>query len=156
IGLMATGRSQSAVTPGGSNQAFGVDGVFNFFTNLTTGGYYARSDTSGLHGDEASYQAHVEWSPDLYGAQFERVKVGDAFNPEVGFLRRKSFDRSFGELRYSPRPKGMKGIRQITVLGDYEYITGSVSGRRESQTQSAKFNVERENSDQFSVIAASE
>jgi hypothetical protein len=31
-----------------------------------------------------------------------------------------------------------------------------MSGRRESQTQSAKFNIERENSDQFSMLAATE
>ena len=32
---MFTGRSQSAAKAGESNQAYGVDGVFNFFGNLT-------------------------------------------------------------------------------------------------------------------------
>jgi hypothetical protein len=154
IGLMATNRTESATISGASNQGYGADGVFNFFSNLTMGGYYARTKTTRLEGDEESYQAHAEWAPDLYGAQFERVKVGDAFNPEVGFLRRRNFERTYGELRYSPRPKRVKGIRQITMLADLEYIEGSTSGRMESRTQSAKFNIERENSDQFSITAA--
>ena len=156
IGAMATNRSASVAPAGGSNQAYGVDGVFNFFSNLTVGGYYARTKTTSLHGDEASYQAHVDYSPDKYGFQFEHVKVGDAFNPEGGFLRRKNFDRTYGELRYSPRPKRIKGIRQVTYLADIEYIEGGTSGRMETRNQTGKVNIERENSDQFSVTAGSE
>ncbi|MEQ1729765.1 MAG: DUF5916 domain-containing protein [Vicinamibacterales bacterium] len=151
IGAMFTGRSQSAAKDGESNQAYGVDGVFNFFGNLTAGGFYAKSHTAGLTGDEASYQARAEWAPDLYGFQFERNKVGDAFNPEVGFLRRSAFVRTYGEARYSPRPKRIKGIRQISMTASVEYIEGSVSGRMESRQQTGRVNVERENSDQFSV-----
>ncbi len=151
IGAMFTGRSQSATKAGESNQAYGVDGVFNFFSNLTAGGFYAKSHTAGLTGDESSYQARAEWAPDLYGFQFERNTVGNAFNPEVGFLRRSAFERTYGEARYSPRPKHIKGIRQISMTGSVEYIEGSVTGRMESRQQTARVNVERENSDQFSV-----
>jgi hypothetical protein len=77
--------------------------------------------------------------------------VGDAFNPEVGFLRRRNFERTFGELRYSPRPKRVKGIRQVTMTANVEYIEGSTSGRMESRQQTGRINVERENSDQFSI-----
>ena len=150
IGVMVTNRTKSASVADASNQGYGVDGVFNFFTDLTLGGYYARTKTPRLDGDENSYQARVDYSPDLYGVQFERVKVGDAFNPEVGFLRRRSFERSFGELRYSPRPKNIKGIRQISTTAGVEYIEGSSSGRMESRQQTGRVNVERENSDQFS------
>jgi hypothetical protein len=155
IGVMLTNRSESAAVAGSSNQGYGVDGVFNFFTDLTLGGYYARTNTDRLEGDDESYQARVDYSPDLYGAQFERVKVGDAFNPEVGFLRRRNFERTFGELRYSPRPKNLKDVRQITITGGVEYIEGSTTGVMESRQQSARFNVERENSDQFSIEGSS-
>ncbi len=151
IGVMLTNRSESAARTGVSNQGYGVDGVFNFFNNLTAGGYYARTHIDGVAGDEASYQARVDYSPDRYGVQIERVKVGDAFNPEVGFLRRRSFERTFGELRFSPRPKRIKGIRQVTMTANVEYIEGSTSGRMESRQQGGRINVERENSDQFSI-----
>lgn len=38
--------------------------------------------------------------------QVEHLAVEDNFKPEVGFLRRDDFRRSFGTLRYSPRPAG--------------------------------------------------
>ena len=150
IGAMFTNRSASASTSGATNQAFGLDGTFNFFNDLTLGGYYAESQTTGVSGDSASYQAHAEYSPDLYGATLEFVKVGAAFNPEVGFLRRRNFDRTFGEVRFSPRPR-RHGIRQITTTASVEYIQGSTSGLMESRQQTARLNVERENSDQVSI-----
>ena len=151
IGVMMTNRSELSTIAGVSSQGYGLDGVFNFFSDLTMGGYYARTRTTGLNGDESSYQARVDYAPDRYGAQFERVRVGDAFNPEVGFLRRKNFERTFGELRFSPRPKRGSGIRQVTMTADVDYIEGSTSGRMESRQQTGRMNVERENSDQFSV-----
>lgn len=150
IGVMATNRSESASVAGASNQAYGVDGIFNFYNYLTLGGYYARTTTTTLRGDDESYQARVDLAPDKYGVQLERVKVGEAFNPEVGFLRRRNFERSSAEVRYSPRPRRM-GIRQITMTAGVEYIEGSTSGRMESRQQGGRINVERENSDQFSV-----
>ena len=50
IGVMMTNRSQSASVAGASNQGYGVDGVFNFFSDLTMGGYYAATQTTGVHG----------------------------------------------------------------------------------------------------------
>jgi hypothetical protein len=47
IGAMLTNRSQSALVPGESNMAFGVDGTFSFFNDLTTSGYFAQSNTGG-------------------------------------------------------------------------------------------------------------
>ena len=151
VGIMLTNRTESATTVGGSNQGMGVDGTFNFFSNLTMGGYYARTKTTNVKGDEDSYQARVDYAPDKYGAQFERVRVGDAFNPEVGFLRRRNFERTFGEVRFSPRPRRGSGVRQVTTTASLEYIEGSTSGRMESRQQSGRVNVEFENSDQVSV-----
>jgi hypothetical protein len=150
VGVMLTNRSKSASSADASNQGYGVDGVFNFFNDLTLGGYYAQTRTTRVAGDRESYQARVDYSPDLYGAQFERVKVADGFNPEVGFLRRRNFERTFGELRYSPRPRRL-GVRQMTFTGSVEYIEGGTSGQTESRQQTGRVNVERENSDQFSV-----
>jgi hypothetical protein len=36
-------------------QAFGVDGTFSFFNDLTTSGYFAQSNTEGRMTDNASY-----------------------------------------------------------------------------------------------------
>lgn len=48
IGLLAARRSVSMVGDG-SNEAFGVDGVFSFFDNVNFNTYMARTRTPGLH-----------------------------------------------------------------------------------------------------------
>ena len=84
IGLMATNRSNSAVVPGASNQAYGADAFFSFFQNVGMGGYYARSDTPGLKQDNDSYQARFDYAADRYGVQAQYLKVGDNFGlPDV-------------------------------------------------------------------------
>src|SRR5258708_14713808 len=88
VGAMFTNRSQSTVTAGGTNQAFGLDAALGFYQNIAVGAYYARSETSKISGDTESYQGKFDWQPDRYGVSAEHLKVGKEFNPEVGFLRR--------------------------------------------------------------------
>ena len=56
VGAMFTNRSVS-LSGDGANQAYGLDGSFSFYDNLNLYGYYARTNTPGLEGDDESYQA---------------------------------------------------------------------------------------------------
>jgi hypothetical protein len=151
IGAMVTNRSASTLQPGASNLAYGADAAFSFFQNVNMGGYYARSETEGLTRDDDSYLGRASYDGDRYGAQAQYLKVGDNFAPEVGLVRRDNMRRSFGSLRFSPRPKvRFKGIRQFTYQASLEYIENG-AGQLETRTQSGHFSVERQNSDAFSV-----
>jgi hypothetical protein len=152
FGVMLTNRSRSVTDPEGSNQTYGGDAVFSFFNSLSLGGYYGKTQTDNKPDEDDSYQARAEFSPDRYGAQFEYLKVGRNFNPEVGFVRRLDMKRTFGLLRFSPRPRSIPSIRQITMTGSVEYIS-NVAGQLETRQQNAYFNIERQNSDQMSVEA---
>ncbi len=114
IGGIFTGRSVSTVGPG-SNEVYGLDAAFSFYENVNFNGYYARTRTPGLEGDNASYQAAFNYNGDLYGFQVDHLLVGDHFNPEVGFLRRDDFRRTFTSAHYSPRPAAIRAVRQIHV-----------------------------------------
>ena len=105
-----------------------------------------------LTGDNESYLGKFDWVPDRYGIQAEFLKVGKAFNPEVGFLRRTDFARSFASARFSPRPKNMRAIRKFTYVASMEYFENG-AGDVESRQQAGRFNVELENSDIFNVEA---
>ena len=68
IGAMFTNRNRiERSTAGGSNQAYGVDAALGFYQNVAIGGYYARTETTDLTGDNESYQGKFDWSPDRYG-----------------------------------------------------------------------------------------
>jgi hypothetical protein len=150
IGGIFTNRSALTSNLDGSNQAYGVDAAFGFYQNIATGGYYARTETDNLEGDNESYQAKFDWVPDRYGIRTEILKVGRAFNPEVGFLRRTDFTRSFVSGRFSPRPSNMRAIRKFTYEAGLEYYENG-AGQVESRQQNGRFSIEFDNSDFFSV-----
>ena len=151
IGAMATNRSNSTVVPGASNFAYGADASFSFFQNLSMGGYYSKSETDGKDTDNQSYQGRFDYAADRYGLQLQFLDVGQNYNPEVGFVRRYGFDRTYASARFSPRPrKRFRGIRQFTYQASLEYIQNA-AGQLETRNQTGRFALERQNSDLFVV-----
>ena len=149
IGAIFTGRSVSTVGPG-SNEVYGLDGTFAFYDNVNLNGYYARTRTPGLEGDDESYQAAFTYNGDRYALGVDHLLVGDNFNPEIGFLRRDDFRRTFVQAQFSPRPASIDAVRQFTWGGSLEYILNG-AGQLESRVAQTSFGTEFENSDRFSV-----
>ena len=149
IGLLYAGRS---VNPGGSgrNDAYGVDGAFAFFDNLSINTYWARSRTPDLEGDDTSYRLQVDYAGDRYGVQLERLLVGDHFNPEVGFVRRDDILRHFGLFRFSPRPKSSTRVRKFISTASIARIENG-NGRLETRSIDGEFAVQFQNSDQLTL-----
>ena len=147
VGAIFTGRSVSNIGDG-SNEVFGVDGVFSFYDNVNFTGYYARSRTPGLVGEDESYQAAFTYNGDLYAVGIDHLLVGDNFNPEMGFIRRDDFRRTFLQAQYSPRPRGIAAVRQFTWGGSLDYIE-TIGGQVESRIAQLRFQTEFENSDRF-------
>ncbi len=149
IGGIFTGRSASSVGPG-SNEVYGLDAAFSFYDNVNFSGYYARTRTAGLVGDDASYQAAFSYTGDLYGVRVDHLLVGDNFNPEVGFLRRDDFRRTFVEVQYSPRPSSIEAVRQFRLGGSVDYILNG-AGQLETRTSQLRFSTELENTDRLGI-----
>ena len=150
IGGIFTGRSVSTKGPGG-NQVYGLDAAFSFYDNVNFTGYYTKSQTSGLVGDDESYQAAFTYNGDLYAFQLDHLLVGDNFNPEIGFMRRDDFRRTYTAAQYSPRPQSLDAIRQFTWRGTLDYTTSASTGLIETRISQLSFNTEFENSDQFNL-----
>jgi len=153
VGIIATRRDPIAATPvGGSspgNLAYGIDSNINPTNEISVLGYLARTDSPGKVGNNTSYRGVFNWNADRYGLQSEHLLVEPNFNPEVGFLRRTSFRRSFGQARFSPRP-GWRGIRKVYYIGSLDYIT-DIHNRPESKELQGTYQMDLENSDTWSV-----
>jgi hypothetical protein len=149
IGAIFTGRSiaQNGV---GSNAAYGVDGTFAFFDNLTLNTYWARTRTEGLSREDTSYRGQLDYGGDRYGVQLEHIAVGDHFNPEVGFVRRGDMKRSFALFRFSPRPVSIKSVRKFYWIGSLNYIEDG-RGHLETRDAYGDFAIEFQNSDRLDV-----
>jgi hypothetical protein len=153
IGVLFENRDKSLTRPG-SNQAWGVDGSFGLTDDLSVLAYYAQTRTEGLDGLDLSYRGQVSYNADLWGASIEHMLVGADFNPEIGFVRRKDFRQTSGSLRFSPRPRSISWIRQLTFSVDGDYIENEQFGYVESKSYGGQFGIELENSDIFNVSYA--
>ena len=149
IGAIFTGRSVSTLGPG-SSETYGADANFGFHDTVDVNTYWARTETPGSRGDDVSYRAQLEYRGDLYGVQLEHLAVGEDFRPEVGFLRREDFERSFGSFRFSPRPYGIAAVRRFIWEGRLDYYT-SRAGVVETRLAQGMFGIELENADEFNV-----
>ncbi len=150
IGAIITNRSAFG-SQSGSNLAVGVDGAFAFYDNVLVNTYWARTRTTGEAGKDSSYKGEFRYNGDRYGLTAEHLFVDERFTPGVGFLRRPDLRKSFGSLRFSPRPASIDWIRRLSWDGSYNYITDA-SGTVETREASGSFQIELENSDRFSAF----
>lgn len=153
VGVIATRRdpiASSAIgAAAGNNLAYGIDTSLIPSDNVTIAGYVAKTDSPDRRGDDLSYRGRLEWSADRYGLQAEHLAVEPNFNPEIGFLRRTSFRRSFGQARFSPRP-GWRGVRKVFYTADIDYVT-DINNRPESKEFQGTYRMEFDNSDAWNV-----
>lgn len=150
VGVIYTQRNETESGGRPDAHTVGVDGNFSLSPNLFFNTYYARTDTRGVERDNASYMARFDYNDDRYGLFAERLVVQPQFNPQVGFLRRSDFVRSYASARFSPRPaRGrLPWVRRFLYTGAFEYLENN-AGRVESRGQEASFEIEMQNSDSF-------
>ena len=127
VGAIFTNRSIS-LEGDGSSRAYGIDANFSFYENVSFLAYAARTETPGNRGRDGSWQGRFDYTGDVFGMQVEHLMVEDNFKPEVGFLRRDDFRRSYGTLRYSPRPRGIESVRQFRFEASRDYIESASTG----------------------------
>src|SRR5204863_6431880 len=68
VGALFTGRTASPGTTAG-NAAYGLDGIFSFFTNLNINTYWARTEDAGRKGPPRIEQGSSQASDTRYCAQ---------------------------------------------------------------------------------------
>ena len=155
VGALFTNRSVSVVGEGrGANRVFGADATLAFYENVSVVGYVARTQTPGFEGRDASYQGQLMYAGDRYGMTAEHLVVEDNFIPEVGFLRRDNFRRSYLAGRFSPRPASLETVRQFRLEASYEHILTADTGIVETKQAQVGFNTELETSDRLGMTFA--
>ena len=96
LGFLLVNKEENGSLDGGPdhyNRTYAVDGQLGLGNDGLLSGFFAKTDTPGLNGDDTAFQLSAaadtqEWS---YSASV--MEVGKNFNPEVGFLRRTDFTR---------------------------------------------------------------
>ncbi|MCH7750041.1 MAG: hypothetical protein IH939_18300 [Acidobacteria bacterium] len=153
VGALFTNRSVS-LAGDGSSQVYGADATFSFYENVSLLGYVAKTQTPGLDSEDRSYQGRFTYAGDRYGFQVDHLVVEDNFIPEVGFVRRDNFRRTYASGRFSPRPRSIDAIRQFRIEGSFDYILTADTGLVETRQSQLGFSTELENSDRVGVSVA--
>jgi hypothetical protein len=158
IGMMATRRGPAiagnALPTRQPSYSLGVDATMLFLTSINVAGYYANTDTPGAGAANrtgTSYRGRFDFTTDRYGAAAEHMLIGPTFQPEVGFVRRTDVRRSFGQLRFSPRPKRSALVRKVTTQASVDYVTDAAAIELQSREVTGLFRIEFQSSDQLSV-----
>ncbi len=146
VGALFTNRSVS-LEGDGSSRTYGADATFSFYDNVSLVAYIARTQTPDLDAEDMSYQGQFTYAGDRYGFQADHLVVEDNFVPEVGFIRRDNFRRTYVSGRFSPRPQSTEAIRQFRLEGSLDYILTADTGQVETRETQLGFSTEFENSD---------
>jgi len=150
VGMIYTGRSVSLVGDGASH-AYGMDANFAFFENVNFNGYFAKTHTPDSTGKDTSYQARFNYAADRWGVEVDHLLVEDNFVPEVGFVRRDDFRRTFVSGRFSPRPAAIESVRRFVFQTSLDYTLTADTNVLETRQNQLRVATEFENSDQLRV-----
>lgn len=156
VGVMATRRGPALNSLGSNAPSYttGVDATMLFFKSINFTSYYALTSTPKPRGDTvfgSSYRGRFEYNADRYGALTEHMLIDADFKPEVGYVRRRDIRRTFGQLRFSPRPRHSESIRKFTFQGSLDYVTDAPAIELQSREASGLFRIDFQSSDQFST-----
>ncbi|HEU4390545.1 MAG TPA: DUF5916 domain-containing protein [Blastocatellia bacterium] len=102
-----------------SSRTFGAD--VRLFTsnfrgndrNLGIDGFFLKTANKGMIGNDSSYGFGVSYPNDLWSASASWKRIGENFQPALGFVPRSSVDKLSLGFEYDPRPKGFLNVRQM-------------------------------------------
>ena len=95
------------------NQTYAVDGKLGVGDAWTFSGYAAKTDTPGLSGDDQAMRVRADYNSQPLDAFLSYAKVGDNFNPEVGFLRRKNYEKISSMIWHRKRMNDRWGLFEL-------------------------------------------
>lgn len=110
IGALVVSRQGdgSLLPPGAKdeNRTYAIDGRWGVGKNLLFDGWYSKTDTPGLTGDDYAYSTKMSYDSSTWSAQLGYGEVREDFNPEVGFLLRDDYKRAEFYVMRRYRPEG--------------------------------------------------
>lgn len=123
IGVMFINRqSTSGGLSDDHNRSVGVDANLRLLGGLVVNAYLATTRTPGLEGNENAGRVSVAWRDRTWDASAQIKQVGDAFNPEVGFVRRRDIRQSYGTVGVHLRP-GIPHVLEVSPYVETDYIS---------------------------------
>ena len=139
VGALFTNGDPTGET---SNQVGGFDlklATSNFLKsekNLSLMLFASKTRTSGLEGRDTAFGGTLAFPNDLVNAEYKWMKIGENYNPALGFVPRRGVRISALSAELSPRPD-FWDIRQLS----FEFEYSDYYNMREGSTETREFTV---------------
>ena len=95
------------------NKTYAIDGRWGIGDDMTISGYLAQTETPGRRGDDQAGSLRVDWNSQAWKNHLAYSKVGENFNPEVGFLRRTNYEKFDFMIFNRTRPSDLWGLFEL-------------------------------------------
>jgi hypothetical protein len=155
VGIIATYGD-----PGARNQAWttGVDFTYQTSTfgsnkNFLVGAWGMVNNREGLEGDKTAVGFKIDYPNDLWDWFVQYRRIGDAFDPSMGFVNRKGINSYATKVDFKPRPDS-RLIRQYRFQVMSSLDTDLNNQWESYQVQITPFNASFESGDQFELSAS--
>ncbi len=124
VGAMFLNRQATgSMADGEFNRSYGFDANIHLLNHMIINSYLAGSDDPGAaNGSQLAGRVSVGWRDRMWDASGSYKQVGDAFNPGVGFVRRRGIRQSYATFGAHPRPR-IPLVQEINPYGEIHHIT---------------------------------
>jgi hypothetical protein len=106
--------------PTGAGGSYLVGGDFTYHTSrfrggktLEAGAWGLVTDREGLTGDRAAFGAGIAYPNDIWDASITYTRVGDGFDPAMGFVPRSGFHKLSTSVEYRVYPGSVSWLRTM-------------------------------------------
>ncbi len=146
LGVLFTNRigTGARAGPNNWNRTWGVQGRLGVGDYTTFDGFAARTETPGAKGRERSLRLRGEYRRLAGWGFLDYTEVGNAFNPEVGFLLRDNYRGIDSGVYWNKRFPDVSWFRELLPHATYEGFW-DFNGFKESEKLHVHVNFDFEN-----------
>lgn len=95
------------------NRTYGLDWKWGIGERVDLQGYVAQTETPGRRGDDRAYRISQSYNSEQWSQSVGYTRVGEDFNPEVGFLQRTNYEKGDFLILRRIRPENLWGLYEI-------------------------------------------
>jgi len=141
LGFMVVNRQETGDSAAGAyNRSYGVDANVRLLGHMVVNSYFAGTAEPAASGDQTATRVAVGWRDRVWDASAFVKRVGEGFNPGVGFVRRTGIRQGYATVGAHPRP--LPSLMQETnPYVELSYVTG-LDGVLETREASVGLNTQ--------------
>ncbi|MDP2956056.1 MAG: DUF5916 domain-containing protein [Longimicrobiales bacterium] len=134
FGAIAINR-QATDGSGGTNRTFGFEANLAPHRYLRINSYLAGVDDASTGSDWAG-RIWAGWRDNFWNVSAGTKRVGEDFNPKVGFVRRRGVQQSYATAGVHVQPASVRWLTEVNPFADVEYVA-DLDGRLLSRSFNA-------------------